>query len=71
MVPFINHLTGSLMYVHESRVDEYLSAGHRPAEDPSTPREASSSEEAAPRAETKPVSKSDTAKKSTRKKASK
>ena len=28
MVEFRNKLTGSLMLVHESRVDEYLAAGH-------------------------------------------
>lgn len=31
MVKFINRLTGGIMYVHESRVDEYRAAGHRPA----------------------------------------
>jgi hypothetical protein len=31
MVPFINKTTGTLMYVHESRVDEYKAAGHLPA----------------------------------------
>lgn len=28
MVQLKNKLTGSVMYVHESRVDEYLAAGH-------------------------------------------
>lgn len=31
MVPFINKTTGSVMYVHESRVEEYKAAGHKPA----------------------------------------
>lgn len=29
MIEFINALTGSQMWVHESRVEEYLAAGHR------------------------------------------
>lgn len=29
MVRFINKLTGGVMYVHESRVDEYKAAGHK------------------------------------------
>lgn len=28
MVAFVNRLTGSLMYVHESRVEEYEALGH-------------------------------------------
>lgn len=28
MVAFVNRLTGSLMYVHESRVSEYEALGH-------------------------------------------
>lgn len=31
MVKFIS-MTGTVMYVHESRVAEYLALGHRPAE---------------------------------------
>ena len=31
MVKFVNRNTGGIMYVHESRVDEYKAAGHRPA----------------------------------------
>ena len=34
MVEMINALTGSRMWVHESRVEEYLGAGHRPAPPP-------------------------------------
>ena len=30
-VPMIHALTGSLMYVDESKVSEYRAAGHRPA----------------------------------------
>ncbi len=33
MVRFINRLTGSMMWVHESRVEEYKAAGHMPAAD--------------------------------------
>ena len=29
MVKFINSATGSEMYVHESRVEEYKAAGHK------------------------------------------
>lgn len=29
MVKFINWLTGTVMYVAEDRVDEYLAAGHK------------------------------------------
>lgn len=29
MVEFINHFTGSKMYVDESRVEEYKAAGHK------------------------------------------
>ena len=34
MVKFINKLTGSEMWVHESRVEEYKAAGHKPAAEP-------------------------------------
>ena len=34
MVEFKNKLTGGLMLVHESRVDEYLAAGHTLAAKP-------------------------------------
>lgn len=30
---FINKNLGNTMYVHESRVDEYKEAGHKPASD--------------------------------------
>lgn len=32
MVKFINRMTGTVMWVHESRVAEYLALGHQPAE---------------------------------------
>lgn len=35
MVAFVNRLTGSLMYVHESRVSEYEALGHVRALPPS------------------------------------
>ena len=37
MVKFINRLTGSVMWVHETRVEEYKAAGHKLAAD--TPKE--------------------------------
>jgi len=33
MIQFINKETGGIMWVHESRVEEYKAAGHRPAAD--------------------------------------
>lgn len=37
MVKLINAVTGSEMWVHESRVDEYLAAGHKLAPPPPPP----------------------------------
>lgn len=34
MIKFINKYSGGDMYVHESRVEEYLAAGHRLASPP-------------------------------------
>lgn len=34
MVKFINSYTGSVMWVHESRVEEYIAAGHKLAAAP-------------------------------------
>ena len=31
MVEFVNRLTGGRMWVHETRVEEYIAAGHKPA----------------------------------------
>ena len=44
MVEMINALTGSRMWVHESRVEEYLGAGHRLAPSPE-PRRPSGGEQ--------------------------
>ncbi len=33
MVEFINALTGTRMFVTESRIEEYLAAGHRQVDD--------------------------------------
>lgn len=33
MKPFVNKITGTLMYVDDSRVDEYIEAGYEPASD--------------------------------------
>ena len=38
MVKFINKLTGSEMWVHESRVEEYKAAGHKPAAESEKPK---------------------------------
>lgn len=46
MIPLINQLTGGTMWVHESRLEEYLAAGHKlaaspkPAENPEAKPEA-------------------------------
>ena len=37
MVRFINRATGSVMWVHESRIDEYKAAGHKPAAEEQKP----------------------------------
>lgn len=34
MIRMINALTGSVMWVHESRLDEYLGSGHKLAVPP-------------------------------------
>ena len=34
MVKFINSFTGTVMWVHESRMDEYIAAGHKLAAAP-------------------------------------
>lgn len=34
MIPLINQLTGGTMWVHESRLEEYLAAGHKLAASP-------------------------------------
>lgn len=38
MVKMINALTGSDMWVHESRLDEYLAKGHKIAPPPPPPK---------------------------------
>lgn len=38
MVKMINALTGSIMYVHEDRLDEYLARGHELAPPPPPPK---------------------------------
>ena len=40
MVKLVNRQTGGEMWVHESRVDEYLAAGHKPAAPPTPPPKA-------------------------------
>lgn len=37
MIRMINKITGSTMWVHESRLDEYLEAGHALASPPVKP----------------------------------
>ena len=41
MVKLINRTTGGEMWVHESRLQEYLAAGHKPAVDTAAPPPAS------------------------------
>lgn len=36
MVKMINKVSGGVMYVHESRVEEYKAAGHKLAAEPVT-----------------------------------
>jgi hypothetical protein len=50
MVKLINALTGGEMWVHETRLDEYLAAGHKPAAEPAG---ASESDTAKPKPKTK------------------
>lgn len=38
MIKLVNALTGSEMWVHESRLDEYLRAGHTLAPVPEPPK---------------------------------
>ena len=33
MKPFVNKITGTLMYVDDSRVEEYIEAGYEPVSD--------------------------------------
>ena len=40
MIKFINAQTGTEMWVHETRVDEYLAMGHQFAPRPSAPQKA-------------------------------
>jgi len=48
MVKLINSVTKSEMWVHESRLDDYLAAGHKLAPLPSAPKK-----EIAPKRKTK------------------
>lgn len=38
MVKLVNRTTGTIMWVHESRLEEYLAAGHRLAAPPEKPK---------------------------------
>ena len=40
MIRMLNKVTGSTMWVHESRLEEYLEAGHRLASFPDKPEPA-------------------------------
>ena len=61
MVKMINALTGTEMFVPEERLEEYLSAGHRPAERPvPETREAPNPKTAEPAAKRKAPAKSRT-----------
>ena len=37
MIRLVNRITGGEMWVHESRVEEYMAAGHQLAAPPPTP----------------------------------
>lgn len=39
MIKFVHALTGSTMWVHESRVEEYIARGHKLAIPPEAPHE--------------------------------
>ena len=45
MKAFINKITGTLMYVDDSRVDEYIEAGYEPASDTNEDEPASDTNE--------------------------
>ena len=49
MVRFINRLTGTVMWVHESRIDEYLAAGHTLAAPPKPEKKRPASKKASPK----------------------
>lgn len=38
MIRMINRTTGGIMWVHETRIEEYLAAGHRMAPLPELPK---------------------------------
>lgn len=48
MVKFINHSTGSAMWVHESRINEYIAAGHKLAASYSNGEKPTATEEKKP-----------------------
>ena len=63
MIRLVNKTTGGEMWVHESRLDEYLAAGHKFAAPPPIMPPAAS----APEKEPETVSPSDTPKRTTSK----
>ena len=48
MVRLINRDTGGDMWVHESRLQEYLAAGHKPAAGPAATQDTRAVEDAGP-----------------------
>lgn len=49
MVKLVNCLTGGDMWVHESRLDEYLAAGHKLAAPPKPEKKRPSPKKASPK----------------------
>lgn len=69
MIALINRMSGGIMYVHESRVEEYLAAGHSLAAPPK-PDHPLVKDDAQPKATKAPVKKPEAkaAKKTTKRK---
>lgn len=53
MVKFINHLTGTEMFVADDRVEEYIGAGFKPASDTSDGQQTKKAPEKKPKKDTK------------------
>lgn len=53
MICLIHSQTGGEMWVHESRLDEYLAAGHKPAASPGDVSDPDTQEKPKPKAKAK------------------
>jgi hypothetical protein len=51
MIKLISAFTGTVMWVHESRVEEYLRAGHKLAPLPTPPQRKTAARSTKPKAE--------------------